>query len=80
MLEVPQELSRTEVQRPHPQLGAWVSAVQLSEDAREAMQAWRRERPKNLHGEHRYEASQFGLSAEGIRDRFAAYRRRHDLD
>ena len=55
-------------------------SIPFSEDAREAMQAWHRERPKNLHGEHRYEASQFGLSAEGIQDRFAAYRRRHDLD
>lgn len=32
------------------------------------------------HGENRYEAAGFGQSAEGLRERFSAYRRAFGLD
>jgi|GEM_PF-3760024 len=30
-------------------------------------------RPQNLHGEHRYSASDFGLTSKAIRDQFKFY-------
>ena len=36
------------------------------------------QKPEQTHG-HRYQASTFGLSEEGLREMFADYIRRYDL-
>ena len=48
--------------------------------AEAAMQQWRRDRPKDKHGAHRYAASDFGLTAGAIRERMAGYIERYDID
>ena len=53
--------------------------VPLSQAAHEAMTIWHENRPRNRHGEHRYDARQFGLTDDAIRDAFADYRARYGL-
>ena len=53
--------------------------IPSTESARSLMSEWSRARPKDTHGSHEYNAEQFGLSAEMIRDRFKDYRQRHGL-
>jgi len=45
----------------------------LAPEAERAMRQWMRERPKDKHGVHRYQAADFGLTDTEIRDRMAAY-------
>jgi hypothetical protein len=40
------------------------------------MQTWMRDRPQDAHGRHRYDPADFGLSREGIDERYADYRKR----
>lgn len=45
----------------------------LTPQARERMQAWRRTTPRDKHGEHVYDAADFGLDAARLRARFRFY-------
>jgi hypothetical protein len=45
-----------------------------------ALRRWHREHPQHRHGEHRYSAADFGLTAGGMRERFAAYIDRFGID
>jgi hypothetical protein len=49
---------------------------ELSPEAEGAMRDWLAANPRGRHGEHRYEAARFGLDADAIAERFAAYRER----
>ena len=40
------------------------------------MEVWMRDRHQEVHGRHVYDPADFGLSVEGIRDRYAEYRAR----
>ncbi len=40
------------------------------------MQTWMRDRPQDVHGRHRYDPADFGLSREAIDERYAEYRER----
>jgi hypothetical protein len=40
---------------------------------------WLAANPPDRYGRHRYTLEQFGLRAEEVHDRFAAYMRRFDL-
>ncbi len=37
------------------------------------MEAWMRDRPQDVHGRHVYDPADFGLTADGIAERYAAY-------
>lgn len=56
-------------------------ALQLSDEAREAMSRFANEkgRQKHAHGGHRYTAAQFGMTADSLRRRFAGYMERFDI-
>ena len=45
----------------------------LTRQAEARFADWRRDNPPGKHGEHRYDASDFGISDDAIRDRFARY-------
>ncbi len=47
--------------------------LELTPEAETRMQRWHAENPQGKHGEHRYAAEEFGLSAKSITDRYAAY-------
>lgn len=47
--------------------------------ARERMEAWRRDTPREKHGKHDYDAAEFGLDPEGLRERFRFYSERFDV-
>lgn len=47
--------------------------LELSDTARQAMQSFLLQNPKNKYGRHRYTLEQFGLQEQRIRDRFATY-------
>jgi Fe-S-cluster formation regulator IscX/YfhJ len=40
------------------------------------MRAWRADNPKDKHGKHAYDASQFGITDEALEKRFGGYRER----
>ena len=40
------------------------------------MEVWLRDRPRDVHGRHHYDAADFGLTREDLHERFAAYRER----
>ena len=40
------------------------------------MEAWMRDRPQDVHGRHRYELADFGLTREGLEERYEAYCKR----
>ena len=46
---------------------------------RRRMEAWMRDRPQSTFGRHRYDLADFGLRAESLDARFAAYRARFDV-
>ena len=48
-------------------------------EARARMVKWRAETPREKHGEHRYDPADFGLSVEGLRERFRFYSERFKL-
>jgi hypothetical protein len=51
----------------------------LTAQARERMEAWRRDTPREKHGDHRYSAGEFGLSPSELRRRFAFYSARFQI-
>jgi len=50
-----------------------------SDEAEVAVRAKLAELPRHKYGKHHYSAAQWGLTADGIRERFADYLREHDL-
>lgn len=63
-----------ELKRIHDFAGlGWMS------DAETRMRRWLEQNPQRKYGTHRYTASQFGLDAGEIRERFEPYRRRFDV-
>jgi hypothetical protein len=50
--------------------------LELSDIARDRMQAWIVARPTSKHGEHRYRLEDFGITAPQVRDTFADYSKR----
>lgn len=48
-------------------------------EARARMVAWRRETPRDRHGEHHYDAAEFGIDLAQLRQRFDFYTRRFDV-
>jgi hypothetical protein len=46
---------------------------------RARMQAWRRDTPRDQHGEHSYDAADFGIDLEQLRERFRFYTDRFDV-
>jgi len=48
-------------------------------EARARMQAWRRDTPRDRHGEHSYEAADFGIELQKLRERFRFYTERFDV-
>jgi Sulfotransferase family len=53
--------------------------VPLTNQAANRMRRYLAENPAGRHGEHRYTAEEFGLRAADLDERFADYRKRHDL-
>jgi hypothetical protein len=51
----------------------------LTAQARERMEAWRHTTPRDQHGEHHYEAADFGLDVPRLRERFGFYSQRFGL-
>jgi len=51
----------------------------FSDEARTRMAAWRRDTPRDRHGEHQYDAGDFGLQAESLRERFRFYMDRYGV-
>jgi len=54
----------------------WIDAP-LDDETEARMRGFLSENPQHKHGRHRYELSDFGLSEQQVRERFAAYRRRY---
>lgn len=52
---------------------------EFTDDTRARMAAWRRDTPREKHGDHRYEAADFGLSDGGLQERFRFYNERFGL-
>jgi hypothetical protein len=48
-------------------------------EAREAMEAWRRDTPREKHGKHEYDPADFGLDREALRERFRFYSERFQV-
>jgi hypothetical protein len=53
--------------------------IDFSEAARIRMQEWAVTHEKGRHGEHRYTLEDFGLDADGVRERFRFYLNRFDV-
>ena len=51
----------------------------LTTEARTRMEAWRRDTPRDQHGEHHYDAADFGLDIGRLRERFRFYSERFGL-
>src|SRR3546814_9908801 len=51
----------------------------LTQEARDRMLAWRRDTPRDQHGEHRYEVTEFGIESARIQARFRFYAERFDV-
>ncbi|WP_428310653.1 sulfotransferase family protein [Hydrocarboniphaga sp.] len=51
----------------------------LGAEALERMQAWRRDTPRDQHGEHHYDAADFGIDLGQLRERFAFYTERFGI-
>jgi hypothetical protein len=49
---------------------------ELTAETRARMEAWRRETPRDKHGEHRCDPAEFGLDPAQLRRRFAFYNER----
>jgi hypothetical protein len=48
-------------------------------EARQRMQTWRRDTPRDQHGEHHYDAADFGIDAAQLRERFRFYTERYGI-
>jgi hypothetical protein len=51
----------------------------LTPEARAGMERWRHETPREKHGEHTYDAADFGLDVQELRERFRFYTERFDV-
>ena len=51
----------------------------LTAEAEAAMQAYLADNQKGKHGKHSYDLAEYGLSAEGVRERFRDYIERYDI-
>ncbi len=49
---------------------------EFTPEARARMESWRAATPREKHGEHRYDPADFGLSVEGLNERFRFYSER----
>jgi hypothetical protein len=47
--------------------------IDFTDDVEAAMRRWSEERPRDRFGAHRYQAEDFGLSDDGIRERMQGY-------
>jgi hypothetical protein len=52
---------------------------ELSPDTEERMATWWADNPRDRYGRHTYHAEEFGLTAAGLRERFAFYTERFDV-
>ncbi|MFT4027529.1 MAG: sulfotransferase [Novosphingobium sp.] len=52
---------------------------EFTPEARAAMEAWRRDTPRDKHGGHDYDAADFGLDPAVLRERFRFYSERYDV-
>lgn len=52
---------------------------EFTPQARERMEAWRRNTPRDKHGDHSYEAADYGLDKAALRERFLFYTTRFDV-
>lgn len=53
---------------------------ELTDEARTRMLAWRQSTPRDKHGSHSYEAADFGLDRQALRQRFRFYSERFHVD
>lgn len=51
----------------------------LTPEAEAAMHAYLADNPKGKHGKHEYDLAEYGLTAEGVRERFKDYIERYDI-
>ena len=49
---------------------------ELTPEARARMEKWRSQTPRQKQGEHRYDPADYGLTPEGLRERFRFYSER----
>jgi Sulfotransferase family len=61
------------LQRCYSELG-----LEFSDASRTAVTAWAEEHKRGSHGEHTYDLADYGLTANGVREHFAAYLDRYD--
>jgi hypothetical protein len=52
---------------------------EFTPEAEDRMRAWREAAPRDKHGRHEYDAADFGLSTEGLRERFRFYTERFQV-
>ena len=52
---------------------------EFTAEARAKMEAWRRDTPRDKHGEHSYDAADFGIDLKQLRERFRFYSTRFDV-
>ena len=53
--------------------------MELDDLGRRKMEVWMKENPQDRFGRHRYTLDQFGLSADDLREQFAAYVERYEV-
>jgi len=58
-------------------LYAWLGR-DFTDETEQRMHAWRAENPRDKHGTHEYDGTEFGLTDERLAERFRAYRTRFD--
>lgn len=65
-------------QDPFPVIAALYAFLgeELTPEARARMARWRRDTPRDKHGEHRYDAADYGLDKAALRERFRFYSER----
>jgi hypothetical protein len=52
---------------------------ELTRETRENMAAWRRDTPRDKHGEHRPDPADFGMDPLALRARFRFYHHRFEV-
>ncbi len=53
-----------------------VFGIEMTDAAREGMEQWRRDNPRDKRPKHEYSLVEYGLTEQGIREAFAEYRAR----
>ncbi|HYC57585.1 MAG TPA: sulfotransferase [Candidatus Binatia bacterium] len=73
---------RETVSDPAAAIGRMYShfGIEYPDTTADVLRRWHRDNPQHKHGEHRYSAADFGLTAEGMRDRFSAYIERFGIE